>query len=166
MNAVPSFDTLADDLVSRVAQKVGPSLLSGWQERVRSELSADSRGVRYIRYLCEMMVMLRDPEIHHLTIERKSCLKNFQTSVSGVLVGAGLVRATDIFHQVGQTHANSQANVVTIGIIGLGIGLFWSLRYKERDLRISIWRAFHAMDLIAEKQPSTNSSVTDSVDHQ
>lgn len=148
-----SFDTIENDLVSKVSQFAGKNLIAGWSGLLREEVGLDQRGLRYIRYLCEMEVMEKYPEIHYITIERRSSLKNFQTSLSGALMVAGTIGLINA--AVGNLTSLPDRKIEAVlgsAMIFLAILLFKSLEKMEQELRISIWRAFHAMSLIKETQ--------------
>lgn len=144
-----SFAGIENDLISRVSQTIGEGAIADWTNSLREEIGSDQRGLRYLRYLCEMMVMQKYPDIHHITIERKAALKNFQTSMSGVLILAGGIGVTNALFVILARLPGMEWNAILGGVMMLiGILLFRSLKKMEQELRISIWRAFHAMFLI------------------
>lgn len=149
---ITSLEDIEDDLIARVSRAVGDQLIHDWAGLLREEVSSDRRGLRYLRYVCEMMVMEKHPEIHHITVERKSSLKNFQTALSGTLMIAGIAGVINaisglFIHQPG----SEMTAVLGVAMMIASVFLFRSLKKMEQELRISIWRAFHAMSLINRK---------------
>lgn len=153
---IPSFRNIAEDLETRIKLSIGQKLLGNWLHEIKEELSADDRGVRYVRYLCEMMVMIKYPEIHHFTIERRSALKNFQISLSGILIIAGIIGIVNYIAGFAMKQGCGESSaIIGVAMVFVGIIMFLPIKKKEQDLRISIWRGFHAISLLEAKETKT-----------
>jgi hypothetical protein len=138
---------IASDLIDRLADALGSNLIKGSDAIIMEEVTKDRNSVKYIRYLCEMLIKNRCPEIHYLMIEKYSSINNFRISIGGAFLLVGLIwllRSLSLFYYLNSAQGYLML-ASSIFLVLVAVVILKQAKKRDDNLRVAIWRACHAV---------------------